>query len=188
MPDEDNNDIISSDYDNERFALELAPDLREIIAQAIHEAYRHAWRPKIGNRDLSAAPWDKLPDYLKESNRQQADHIFDKLRQISCTVYKVTNRDIIKIKFTKDEIEAMAEMEHTRWSNERFFGGWRLGKKRDVIKKYSPYLVSWAELPDEIKEWDRQVVRKIPELLARVGLEIRRDGWKGDVLAESKSG
>ena len=35
-------------------------------------------------------------------------------------------------------------------------------------------LVSWRELPENVKEWDRNTVRAIPEILARVGLEVRR--------------
>jgi hypothetical protein len=174
VPDEGLEEIVTGDYAQERFAPELAPDLRETIAQAIHETYRRAWRGKVANRDLSMARWDKLPDYLKESNRQQADHIFDKLRQVGCTAHKVTNRDIVPMTFNEDEIEVMAEMEHARWKVERLRDGWRQGKKRDVRKKTSPYLVPWTELPGDMREWDRQTVRQIPEYLAEVGLEVRR--------------
>jgi hypothetical protein len=174
VPDEDHKDVVTGDYAHDRFVPELAPDFRETIAQAIHEAYRHAWRGKVHNRDLSIAKWDKLPDYLKESNRRQADHIFDKLLQIGCTVHKVTERDIVLMTFTEDEIEIMAEMEHARWNVERLRDGWRWDEKRDMIKKTSPYLVGWSELPEDAKERDRQTVRKIPEFLAKVGLEVRR--------------
>jgi len=174
VPDKDHKDIVTGDYAHKRFVPELAPDLRETIAQAIHEGYRHAQQNKVHNCDRSIAKWGKLPDYLKESNREQADHIFEKLRQIGCTVHKVTDRDIVPITFTEDEIEIMAEMEHTRWNVERLRDGWRWGEKRDTIKKTSPYLVDWSDLPTDVKEWDRQAVRKIPELLAKVGLEIQR--------------
>ena len=174
MPDEEYKDTVTGDFTNDRPVSELASDLRETIAQAMHEAYRHAWRGKVNSHDLAVVKWDKLPDYLKESNRQQADHIFDKLHRIGSTAYKVTNRDITQMKFTEDEIEVMAEMEHTRWTIERLRDGWRWSKKRDIRKKSSPYLLSWSELPADMKEWDRQTVRKIPEYLAKVGLEVRR--------------
>jgi len=152
----------------------LAPDLRETIAQAIHEDYRRVRANGAWSQEPSAAEWDKLPDYLKDSNREQADDIFGKLRQINCTVHKVTNRDISLMIFTENELEMMAEMEHARWNVERILDGWKWGEKKDVMKKISPYLVPWSELPDEVKEWDKQTVRNIPELLARVGMEIRR--------------
>ncbi len=174
MPDKDYKKNVTGDYAHDRYVTELAPDLRETIAQAIHEAYRHSRRGNVPNRDLSMAKWDKLPDSLKESNRQQADHIFEKLHRIGCAVYKVTHRNITLMTFTEDEVEVMAEMEHTRWNVERLRDGWRWGKKRDTIKKTSPYLVDWSELPEDVKEQDRQTVRKIPEFLAKVGLEVQR--------------
>jgi hypothetical protein len=48
------------------------------------------------------------------------------------------------------------------------------GCGRVKIKKISPYLVGWSELPEDMKERDRQAVRKIPEFLANVGLDIQR--------------
>ena len=51
---------------------------------------------------------------------------------------------------------------------------WKWGEERDVVKKTSPYLVPWSDLPDDVKEWDRETVRKIPEILAGVGLEVHR--------------
>lgn len=52
--------------------------------------------------------------------------------------------------------------------------GWKLGSKKDVVKKLSPYLGSWKELPGDVKEWDRQAVLAIPKLLADASLEITR--------------
>lgn len=148
--------------------------IRETIARGIHEDYRRVRASSTYSEDPAMAEWDKLLDDLKESNLQQADDIFEKLSQIGCTVHKVTDPPVSLMTFTKDEIEVMAEMEHARWSVERLLKGWKWGEKRDVINKVSPYLVSWADLPDDVREWDRQAVRNMPELLAKVGLEIRR--------------
>jgi hypothetical protein len=90
-----------------------------------------------------------------------------------CIAHKVTSRDAVLMTFTEDESEVMAEMEHGRWNVERFPDGWTWGEKRDVTQKTSPYLVPWSELPNEVKEWDRETVRKIPEFLTKVGVEIR---------------
>ena len=120
------------------------------------------------------AGWDDLLDYLRDSNRQAADHIADKLRRIGCTIQNVEGRDASRLEFTRDEIEVMAEMEHGRWNAERLFDGWKWGEKKDVANKISPYLVPWRALPDDVREWDRDTVRKIPEFLAKVGLEVHR--------------
>lgn len=152
----------------------MQPDMRETIARAIHENYRKARGVNTDVKNVSMSDWESLPEYLKESNREQADDIFRKLRQVGCAVHKVSPRQVVLITFTAEEIEIMAKMEHERWNSERLREGWKPGKKKNAANKISPYLVPWAQLPEEAKEWDREVVRRIPELLAQVGLEIRR--------------
>ena len=149
-------------------------NIRKIVAQAIHENYRATKMKGSRTDDPAMAPWEKLPDMFKESNLQQADDILNKLRRIGCTIEKTEGREVVKMTFTKDQIEVMAEMEHARWTIERFLDGWKQGENRDVDNKINPYLVPWTELPEEAREWDRETVRQIPELLAQVGLEIHQ--------------
>ena len=153
---------------------ELPPETRERIARAIHEGYRNDQGGRKPADDPAMAEWDALPDHLRESNRQQSGHIVDKLRALGYTVQEVGDGEVELVSFTLAEIEHMAEMEHDRWMAERLADGWTLGKERDVLGKISPHLVSWEELPAEVREWDREPVRRIPTLLAGVALEIRR--------------
>ena len=150
----------------------LDPAKREQLGQIIHKNYL-AVASKKPSPDPSLQTWTDLKDYLKESNRQQADHIVEKLNRINCSIHSVTDREIALMKFTADEIETMAQMEHARWNIERFLDGWKKGSK-DVQNKVSPYLVPWSELPEEIKKYDRDAVEKIPEVLAEMSLEVRR--------------
>jgi 8-oxo-dGTP pyrophosphatase MutT (NUDIX family) len=146
---------------------------REIMAQAIHENYR---RQQAGRRDLqdpAMAEWDELQEDLKESNRQQAADMAAKLARIGCSIHSIANEEVSPITFSDEEIKLLAEMEHERWMAERLQAGWTLGQ-RDPDRKTSPYLVAYDELPDDVKEWDRQAVRAIPEILALAGLEMYR--------------
>jgi ppGpp synthetase/RelA/SpoT-type nucleotidyltranferase len=152
----------------------LETDVRERLAKEIHEAYRLTKKDSLKTDDPAMADWEKLRDDFKESNAQQADHAFEKLREIECTVKKVSGRKIKLITFTRDEVELLADMEHGRWNAERLLEGWTWGEKKDAVRKISPYLVSWSELAEDVKNWDRETVRKIPEFLAKIGLEIRR--------------
>ena len=68
----------------------------------------------------------------------------------------------------------MAEREHARWMAERISGGWVYGKIKDVDRKISPYLVPWSEVPDMIKKRDHESIETFPELLRKLGYEIRR--------------
>jgi len=119
------------------------------------------------------ADWDDLLPDFKKSSLQQIDHVEEKLRAVGLAIQRVEAGQIKLASFSKEETETMAEMEHGRWNAERLLVGWTLGP-RDVLKKKSPYLVSWAELAEEIRKWDRQTVRLIPRLLKEYGYEVFR--------------
>ena len=153
---------------------QLSAEDRERVARAIHENYRRDQADRKPAGDPALAPWDKLPEGLRDSNRDQADHIVEKLEAIGCTVEAARDDGAAPFAFTPDEIERLAELEHDRWVAERRAAGWTPGPERNVANKVTPYLVGWGELSEEVQEWDREPVRRIPELLAGVGLEIRR--------------
>lgn len=94
------------------------------------------------------------------------------LREIGCTVRPRADGEVEPQPLSDSDVEKLAEIEDARWNLERFMDGWKLGPKKDVMKKTSPYLVGWSDLPEHVREWDRQAVRRIPELLAMEGLEI----------------
>lgn len=143
------------------------------VAQEIHDIFRKTKQEQILAADPAMLDWEELPPDLAYSNLRQADNILDKLNEIGCAVHRVTDREIKLFAFTDQQVELLAEMEHGSWNVERLMNGWRLGATKDVEKKISPYLVKWSELPEEVRDWDRDAVRSIPELLAEVGLEVR---------------
>jgi ppGpp synthetase/RelA/SpoT-type nucleotidyltranferase len=150
----------------------LPEPTRSTLGRFIHERSRRERGPRP-DIDPALAEWDELPGDFRNSNLQQADHIGEKLRRIGCVaVPKATPGS--PAKFTRAEIEEMAELEHGRWTAERLLAGWTWGAKRDPARRTSPYLVAWKELTDDIQEIDRQAVRRIPRVLARVGLSVRR--------------
>lgn len=152
----------------------LPSETRERMARAIHEAHVTQRVREQAADDLSLREWERLPTSLQDSNRFQADHIEVKLRAIGCEVVAASDRPAQPFKFTDEEVENLAEMEHGRWSAERITDGWVWGERKDIEKKASPYLLSWGQLPDEIKNYDRQAVRNIPQLLANEELAVRR--------------
>jgi voltage-gated potassium channel Kch len=145
------------------------------IARGIHEDFvaqrRAEGRPE---NDPSLQPWEKLPPDFKDSNRQQADHIAVKLRAAGCRAVPVAMAGRAPAEFTPDEIETLAIMEHDRWVAERLLAGWTLGPK-DAVRRRSPYLVKWEQVPDPIREYDRVAVRRIPLLLSLCGLTMCRN-------------
>jgi hypothetical protein len=151
----------------------LLGSAREVLARAIHEKYLLDNKTKRSPDDPAMQPWEGLLEDLKESNRQQADHIPQKLRAVGCDFAPVVGIKPRLIKFTAEEIEVIARMEHDRYLAERFLQGFSFGA-RDPVRKTSPYLVDWSSLSDEVKEFDRQAVRAIPDQLALAGFEVYR--------------
>ena len=147
---------------------------REVLAKTIHEKYRKDNKGKVSDDDPAMAPWEKLREDLKESNRQQADDLPEKLKAVGCDFAPVVDRKPKLMEFTVEEIEIMAEMEHSRWNREKFMAGWSFGEKKDSAKKTHPCLVEWKDLSEQDKEKDRGAVRGIPELLKSAKFEIYR--------------
>ena len=153
--------------------VQLDPPERERLARAIHEAYTDAEQNIAPADDPAVASWDKLPSYLRHSNRAQADRICEKVQRIGYAIEKSGSAAPVT-EFTLEELDIMAQMEHGRWVVERLDGGWRPGPQRDVRRKISPYFVPWPALSEDVKNKERQMVRHIPTLLAAIGLQVSK--------------
>jgi len=153
---------------------------RENLAQHIHEEYRKMQlaNPRTDPDNPSLHAWKDLDPVLKESNRNQADHIPVKLRETGYRLRKTKQANSRVVHFTPEEIEHLAELEHGRWNAERLLAGWKPGPAKDVAGKISPYIVPWRDLPDDVREWDRNTVRQLPEMLARMGYELTNSPGK----------
>ena len=149
----------------------------DLLARAYHEIYVRD-RLADGNdpQDASLRPWPLLDPVIKESNRQQADHLDVKLRAIGCKITEAcaeNNLNTIKTEFTVEEIELLAKMEHARFVAERYLSGFTPGARDASGRiKRSPYLVSWEELPEAAKVYNRNSIREIPRLLASVAKQV----------------
>ncbi len=150
----------------------LPPGVVEQLARAIHARYLQNQKDRKAPDDPAMQPWDKLPAALRESNHVQAAAI---PRTVARMGYHIgpLNRDAHRV-FLDEELELLAEGEHDRWVAERRNAGWSAGPARDAERKQTPYLVSWTELDEEIREYDRDAIRAIPEVLAEVGLGLFR--------------
>ena len=145
----------------------------EILAREIHALYvaEQLAEGVDETTNPSLVPWSQLSDSLQESNRDQSAHIGTKLAAIGCDIAPLVDWDAEDFEFSTAELEMLAELEHERWMAQRHREGWKLGDK-DVARNRSPYLVPWAQLSEEVREWDRRAVRHIPSLLAGAGYQI----------------
>ena len=141
----------------------------ETVARAIHARYGDIQAGKT-----KPPVWSELSESFKESNRSQARHIEIKLNAVGCQIVPLRDWGAMDFTFTDEEVERLAEMEHTRWWDERRADGWTLGEQRDEKLKKNPYMVEWNELTPDIADLDREFVKAIPALLASVGLQVVR--------------
>jgi TrkA-N domain len=145
----------------------------EPFAEALH----NRWRKEKLKKGEYAPTWDELDESRKESSRAQARDIRVKVQNIRCTVELLHEWEAPDFTFTLKEVDQLASAEHGRWILEREAAGWRQvdgDTKADPIKKTTPYMVAFKELPEDIAEYDRVFVREIPTILASAGLQIKR--------------
>lgn len=70
--------------------------------------------------------------------------------------------------------EKIAEQVHELWSQGRVKEGWMYGELRDDIKKTTPCLVPYKELPESEKIYDRETALGTLRLICKLGYTIRR--------------
>jgi voltage-gated potassium channel Kch len=144
----------------------------DTIAHAAHATYREG-ASSDGQRPFIDLPWERLPEAYKQSNRSFADHVSVKLRAAGMRLRRSASpRPFV---FTHTEVEALAATEHWRWMVEHDMAGWVYAESRDEMRRRHPALVPWESLPESMRERNRVLVRQLPNLLAKVNLEIRRE-------------
>ena len=167
----------------------FTPEVREIIAKAIHESYvsDRTSEPKHDPNDPSLKPWDSptgnpedgLSAELKESNRLQADHLAVKLRMAGLWFRKKTPGVTVSTNISQLEatVERLAIAEHDRWVAEKRRNGWipapcQERECRNNELRLHNCLFRWDQLTEEQKKLDLDTVRRIPDHLDKADCEI----------------
>lgn len=77
-----------------------------------------------------------------------------------------------------DLCEKIAENTHEVWAKSRIEQGWTYGEKRDDVKKQTPCMIPYAELPESEKDYDRITALETLQLIVKLGYEIRKSNKK----------
>jgi hypothetical protein len=101
-----------------------------------------------------------------------ADYIPVRLR---CCGLRLVNERGPAIALDEARIEKLAALEHWRWCVELSSLGWRHAETRDDFLKLHNRLVAWADLPEGIKNYNREMARLLPQIADAAGMSIRRD-------------
>lgn len=157
----------------------------EKLAMAAHEVFceglrarGYQWGPQT-NDDLkthaSLVSYAELPEYQKEQNRATVRDILNKL-SLAGYVMTPARSNEPPFNFPGNDLELLAELEHERWVNTLLGSGWQVGPETDKAHKIHRALVPWGELSEADKDKDRDLVRGIPDILARAGYAVQRSG------------
>ena len=127
----------------------------------------------IGRPPATSAAGTHCPTRTRAASLAFVDSIPTKLLMIGRHIVDADGESPPHV-LREDEIELLAQAEHDRWAAFRARWGWRFGSRRDESAKAHPNLVPWSELPDDVREIDRELIRAMPTSLTVVGLATRR--------------
>ena len=72
--------------------------------------------------------------------------------------------------------EVIAKNVHEVWAAGRIAEGWRYGEERNTEQKTTPCLVSYEELPEYEREYDRKTAMETLKLIVALGYRIVGNG------------
>jgi hypothetical protein len=170
----------------------LSPQEEE-LAQTLHQDYLALSRRKIaeartaGRSDeaqkLGAKPafvaWDDLAPDKQESNRELA-------RRLSRLVDSAPGGRTLRLvhaphelinpatcwNLSAEQFEQLAEQEHANWCAYHVRQGWRHGSTRDESAKIHPDLIPWAQLSEGMRDYDRNIIRRLPYVFAKADYRL----------------
>lgn len=86
----------------------------------------------------------------------------------------IDTKDIVLSPELKELTEKIAQNVHNVWAQNRINEGWKYGKKRDDIKKETPCLVPYCDLPENEKDYDRNTAIETIKLIISLGYKIEK--------------
>lgn len=165
--------------------IELEGELLEKLAQAAHEVfcdglkasgYRYGAETDEKKKTHSnLLPYDELPEEEKEQNRLNVRDIPAKLSAAGYRMRPARSHER-PFNFPGTDLDTLSRLEHARWVTAKLNAGWQYAPQTDRERKEHASLVPWEQLSEGEKEKDRQLVRGIPQIVAKAGFAIERAG------------
>jgi len=156
--------------------------MSEQMARLNHDAYLESQYRLLGRevKKPSVVLWEKLIPEKRDSNREQAFDLGNKLKKIGYTVAPLTDWDEPLVDFGQipsgetTALEAMAEWEHNRWWTEKIEKGWTYADipEQDEVNKLHPDMKPYDDLSDVVKQYDRDYIKSIPKTLCRMDMKL----------------
>lgn len=161
----------------------LTPEILEKLSEAAHEIYcetRKAdgfrYGPERNNEKKThplLIPYKDLPELYKEANRSNVRTVPQKLSAAGYIMIPARSNQPA-LEFPGPDLESLARLEHDLFVAAKLDAGFRPGKPTAEDPLRNEYLVDWDSLPENIKQIDRDLVKGIPQILARAGYAIEK--------------
>lgn len=90
-------------------------------------------------------------------------------------MYQPKPEDVSEIALSEELVrlqEEIAKNVHEVWAKGRLEEGWVYGEHVDSVKKTTPCLVPYEELPESEKEYDRNTANNTLKLIMKLGFQI----------------
>jgi hypothetical protein len=71
-------------------------------------------------------------------------------------------------------LEQLARHNHDVWAQQRLAQGWTYGPHRDDHARKHPGLVSYEDLSEQEKDYDRQTAQEVLKAMIALGYEVRK--------------
>ncbi|MDD4801984.1 MAG: RyR domain-containing protein [Syntrophomonas sp.] len=91
--------------------------------------------------------------------------------------YKAEPMDTSGVELSDDILELtelLAMNVHAHWAARRIQAGWTYGLERNELRKETPVLVPYSELPEEEKEYDRKTALETLKTIIALGYSIEK--------------
>ena len=95
------------------------------------------------------------------------------MKKINYTPQPIDTSDIQLPEELTPLLEAMAKNVHEIWAQERINQGWTYGEKRDNALKHHPCLITYEDLSEEEKVYDRNTSVETLKLILKLGFKIK---------------
>jgi len=174
----------------------------EMLAQVLHQDYllltqrkRRAAQER-GDTEMARTiaekaafvPWRRLAEEYRDSNRALAQRLRAHLnvpamaggkgrrfRLEFCPRGLIAPQNLFVL--SKEELETLATQEHQMWCETMTSLGWRKGggpapHGSDPVRKLNPNLIPWEELTNDMKENDRNIIRRLAYIFAKADYRV----------------
>ena len=136
----------------------------EGLAPLLHLAYQETALDTSNATEspLAQVNWCSLTDFQKGMNRAAIIGSAIAWAMEGLDWHAVESPVVYPLGDDPELVERLAELEHRRWAQHQRING----------RPQRTWMQPWDQLTDDVKEYDRRVVRAMPHLLAHAGIQI----------------